>query len=151
MAHKSYAKLLKKLQELIARGTQVSDVTAGTPSAQIREWINRAEYCLSLLEDKIPTAVADFQRLRRSFEFKAEDNEEYITSESAYRPEGADVLLDFNFECLGEAVNILKFAATKLQLEVHSQPGELSEEGLGKALRAARLRAGHSQRVAARK
>jgi DNA-binding transcriptional regulator YiaG len=59
------------------------------------------------------------------------------------------VLLDFRFEHLARANVILKFAATKLEIEGHSVPGDPSDEGLGEELRAARVRAGHSQRAAA--
>jgi DNA-binding transcriptional regulator YiaG len=148
---KSYSQLLKLIEDLIARGTKVSDASAGTPPAQIHDWVSRSEYCLSLLEDKIPTAVSDFRRTRQSFEFKVDIDDEASTSASAYRPEGADVLLDFSFEHLGQANNILKFAATKLEIEGHPLPVDLSDEVLGKELRAARRRAGHSQRVAAEK
>jgi DNA-binding XRE family transcriptional regulator len=148
---KSYVQLLKRIEDLIARGTKVSDASAGTPSAQIHDWVIEAEDCLSLLEDKIPTALSDFRRLRQSFEFKVDVDEEAFSSASAYRPEGADVLLDFSFEHLKRANDILKFAATKLGIEGHSLPGDPSDEGLGEELRAARRRAGHSQRVAAEK
>jgi DNA-binding XRE family transcriptional regulator len=148
---KSYAQLLKLIEDLIARGTKVSDPSAGTASAQIHDWVSKVECCLSLLEDKIPTALSDFRRIRQSFEFKVDDWEEASSSASAYRPEGADVLLDFNFKHLGRANNILKFAATKLEIEGYSLPGDHSDEGLGKELRAARVRAGHSQRDAAEK
>jgi DNA-binding XRE family transcriptional regulator len=109
------------------------------------------EYCLSLLEDKIPTALSEFRRIRQSFEFKVDDEKEAFSSASAYRPEGANVLLDFRFDRLGRANNILKLAATKLEIEGHSLPGDPSDEGLGEELRAARRRAGHSQRDAAEK
>jgi DNA-binding transcriptional regulator YiaG len=148
---KSYAQLLKQIDDLIARGTKVSDASAGTPSAQIHDWVSRAEYCLSLLEDKIPTALSEFRRIRQSFEFNVDDDEEAFSSASAYRPEGGDVLLDFSFEHPGQANDILKFAATKLEIEGHSLPGDPSDKGLGEELRAARLRAGHSQREAADK
>lgn len=149
MSGKSYAQLLKLIQDLIATGTKVSDASAGTPSPQIREWVNRADYCLSLLEDKIPTALSEFRRIRRSFEFKVGDDKEAFSSASAYRPDGSDVLLDFSFEHLMRANDILKFAATKLEVEGHSLAGDFSDERLGEHLRAARLRAGHSQRDAA--
>jgi DNA-binding transcriptional regulator YiaG len=146
---KSYAQLLKLIKDLIARGTKVSDASAGTPSAQIHDWVSKVEYCLSLLEDKIPTALSEFRRIRQRFEFKVDDEKEALSSASAYRPDGADVLLDFSFEHLGQANDILKFAATKLEIEGHSLPGDPSDEGIGEELRAARLRAGLSQRKAA--
>lgn len=149
MSVNSYAQLLKMIEDLIDRGTRVSDPSAGTPSAQILDWVSRVEYCLSLLEDKIPTALSEFRRIRQSFEFKVDDGEEAFSSASAYRPEGADVLLDFSFEYLERANNILRVAATKLEIEGHSSPGDPPDEGLGKELRAARVRAGHSQRYAA--
>ncbi len=149
MSGKSYAQLLKLIEDLIARGTKVSDASAGTPWAQIHDWVSRVEDCLSLLEDKLPTALSEFRRIRQSFEFKVDNEKEAFSSASAYRPEGADVLLDFSFEHLGRANNILKIAATKLEIEGHSLPGDPSDEGLGEELRAARLRAGHSQRHAA--
>jgi len=147
---KSYV-LLKRIEDLIARGTKVSDVSAGTPSAQIHDWVDRADSCLRLLEDD-PTSLSDFRRIRQSFEFKVDVDEEAFSA-SAYRPEGADVLLDFSFEHLRRANNILKFAATKLKLEIegHSLSSEIPYERLGKELRAARVLAGHSQRVAAEK
>src|SRR5438067_8646772 len=100
---KSYAQLLKLIQDLIATGTKISDATAGTPAIQIHHWISRAEYCLSLLEDKIPTALSDFRRIRQSFEFKVGEDEEPYSSESAYTPKDSDVLLDFSFEHLKRA------------------------------------------------
>lgn len=148
---KSYAQLLKEIQDLIVTGTKVSDVNAGTPSAQILQWVSKAGYCLSLLEDKIPTAFSDFRHIRQSLEFKVDEEEEGSGSASAYRPEDTDVLLDFNFEHLKRANDILKFAATKLEIERHPLTGDPSDERLGDQLRAARLRAGHSQRVAADK
>lgn len=149
MSGKSYAQLLKLIEDLIARGAKVSDPNAGTPSAQVLNWISTVEYCLSLLEDKIPTAHSDFRRIRQSFEFKVDDSKEAFSSASAYRPEGAEVLLDFSFEHLARANDILKLAAIKLEIEGHSLSRDSSDEGLGKELRAARLRAGHSQRDAA--
>jgi hypothetical protein len=100
---KSYAQLLKTIEDVIATGTKVSDTSAGTPSAQIHEWVNRADHCLSLLEDKIPTALSEFRRIRQSFESKVNDEEEAFSSASAYRPKGADVLQDFSFEHLRRA------------------------------------------------
>jgi DNA-binding transcriptional regulator YiaG len=146
---KSYAQLLKLIQDLIATGTKISDASAGTPSAQIHQWVTKVEYCLSLLEDKIPTAFSEFRHMRQSFEFKVGEDEEGSGSASAYRPEGTDVLLDFSFEHLKRANDILKFAATKLEIEGHPLAGDPSDERLGQELRAARRRAGHSQRDAA--
>jgi hypothetical protein len=122
---RSYAQLYQRLQDLIARGTKVADGLAGTPGAQIHDWINEAENCLLLLEDKMPTLLSDFRRIP-SFEFKVDDDRkvdydaeadddhevdddrEVLRSESAYRPhrtnprtgrtEVADVLVDFKFE-----------------------------------------------------
>ncbi|MDT8071034.1 MAG: helix-turn-helix transcriptional regulator [Terriglobia bacterium] len=149
MSGKSYAQLLKEIEHLIAAGSKISDGSAGTSSAQIHDWIGRAEYCLSLLEDKIPAAVSEFRRIRQGFEFKVDDYEEASSSASAYRPDGTDVLLDFRFEHLARANDILRFAAKKLEIEGHSSPDVLSDESLREELRAARLRAGHSQRKAA--
>ena len=87
--------------------------------------------------------------MRQSLEFKVDEEEEGSGSASAYRPKDADVLLDFNFEHLKRANDILKFAATKLEIEQHSLTGAPLDERLGGELRAARLRAGHSQREAA--
>ena len=87
--------------------------------------------------------------MRQSLEFKVDEEEEGSGSESAYRPKGADVLLDFNFEHLKRANDILKFAATKIEIEQHPLTGDPSDERLGEELRAARRRAGHSQRDAA--
>jgi DNA-binding transcriptional regulator YiaG len=140
---------LKAIQDLIATGTKVSDANAGTPSAQIHQWVSKAGSCLSLLEDKIPTAFAEFRHLRQSLEFKLDEEEEGSGSASAYRPKGTDVLVDFNFEHLKRANDILKFAATKLEIERHLLTGDPSDERLGEELRAARHRAGHSQRDAA--
>jgi DNA-binding XRE family transcriptional regulator len=151
MSGKSYAELLKAIQDLIATGAKISDASAGAPSAQIHQWVSKAAYCLSLLEDKIPTAVSDFRNIRQSFEFKVDDDKEALTSASAYRDGESDVLLDFSFEHLKQANDILKFAATKLEIEGHHLPGSPSDEGLGEELRAARLRAGHTQRDAAEK
>ena len=149
MSGTSYAELLKVIQDLIATGTKVSDASAGTPSDQIHKWLSKAEYCLSLLEDKMPTAFSEFRHMRQSLEFKVDEEEEGSGSGSAYRPKGTDVLLDFNFEHLKRANDILKFAATKLEIEQHSLTGAPLDERLGGELRAARLRAGHSQREAA--
>jgi DNA-binding transcriptional regulator YiaG len=148
---KSYAQLLKTIEDLIATGTKVSDESAGTPSAQIHEWVSEAQICLSLLEDKVPTALSDFRRIRQSFEFKVDEEEEASSSASAYRPKGADVLQDFSFEHLARANEILKSAATKLEIEIegHSLSNDISAERLGKELRAARDRAGHTQWEAA--
>src|SRR5204862_1186372 len=85
----------------------------------------------------------------QSLEFKVDEEEEGSGSASAYRPKDADVLLDFNFENLKRANDILKFAATKLEIERHPLTGDTSAELLGEELRAARRRAGHSQRDAA--
>lgn len=87
--------------------------------------------------------------MRQSLEFKVDEEEEGSSSASAYRPKGTDVLLDFNFEHLKRANDILKFAATKLEIERHPLTGDPSDERLGEELRAARRRAGHSQRDAA--
>jgi DNA-binding transcriptional regulator YiaG len=146
---KSYAQLLKLIEDLIARGTKVSDPNAATRSAEILDWTSRVEYCLSLLEDKIPTALSDFRRIRQGFEFKVDEEGDDSSSASAYRPAGSDVLLDFSFEHLGQANSILKLAATKLEIEGHSVPDDPSDKELGEDLHAARLRAGHSQRDAA--
>jgi DNA-binding transcriptional regulator YiaG len=148
---KSYAQLLKVIQDLIATGNKISDPTAGTPSAEIRDWVSKAGHCLLFLEDKLPTPLSDFRHLRQSFEFKVAADEEDFSSKSAYRPEGSDVLLDFSFEHLKRANDILKFAATKLEIEGHLALGNPSDERLGEELHAARLRAGHSQRDAAEK
>jgi DNA-binding XRE family transcriptional regulator len=144
MSGKSYAQLLKLIEGLITTGARLSDPSTGTPSAKIHHWIKNAEDCLSLLEEKIPTEVSEFRRLRQKFEFKVEDYEEDSVSASAYRPEGTDVLLDFSFEHLKQATDILKLAAKKL-------PSDPSDEKLGEKLRAARLLAGHTQREAAEK
>jgi hypothetical protein len=148
---KSYAQLLKRIEDLIARGTKVSDASAGTPSAQIHDWVSRVENCLSLLEDKIPTALSEFRRIRQSFESKVNEEKEASSSASAYRPEGTDTLLDFKFEHLARANDILRLAATKLEIEIegHSLSNDISAERLGKELRAARRRAGHTQWKAA--
>jgi DNA-binding XRE family transcriptional regulator len=151
MPIKSYAELLKVIQDLIATGNKIADPTAGTPWAEIHVWVSKVGQCLLLLEDKLPTPLSDFRHLRQSFEFKVDDEEESSASASAYRPKGTDVLLDFNFENLKRANEILKFAAAKLKMEGPSSPGDPSSEGLGEELRAARLRAGHSQRDAAEK
>jgi hypothetical protein len=157
----TYAQLHQRLQDLIARGAKVADATAGTPAAQIHDWINKAQLCLLLLEDKMPTLLADFRRMQPNFEFKVDEDEEAGSSNSAYRPswidqrtglkDGADVLLDFRFDLLDQANGILKLAATKLEMEGHSLPGNFSDERLGEELLAARKRAGHSLRQAATK
>jgi DNA-binding transcriptional regulator YiaG len=147
---KSYEQLLKRIQDLIVKGNKISDANAGIPSVEIHEWASAAEYCVLLLEDRLPTAVSDFRRIREGFEFKVTEEEEASSSASAYRHEGSDVLLDFSFEHLKRANDVLKFAATKLELEGHSLTGDSSNKGLGELLRAARLRAGHSQQAAAR-
>jgi DNA-binding XRE family transcriptional regulator len=156
----SYTQLHQRLQTLITLGTKVADAGAGTPAAQIHQWIDEAQDCLLLLEDKIPTALSDFRGVGQRFEFRVDDDDEDSSSESAYRPDGADVLWDFRFEYLGQANDILKLAATKLEMEGHSVPGaepfpESSgaagnppDEKLGEELRAARKRAGESQEVA---
>jgi DNA-binding transcriptional regulator YiaG len=144
---KSYPQLLKVIQDLIATGNKISDPTAGTPSAEIHIWVSKVGQCLLLLEDKLPTPLSDFQHLRQSFEFKVDDDEEASSSASAYRPDRSDVLLDFSFEHLRRANDILKFAATKLEIEGHLP--QANPETLGEELRAARRSAGHSQRDAA--
>jgi DNA-binding transcriptional regulator YiaG len=151
VSDKSYARLHKRLQELIAIGKKVANITAGTPEAQIHKWIKEAEECLSLLEDK--TALSDFRHIQQRSEFQVDDGDEDSSSLGAYRPSwidqrtglmhGADVLLDFRFDQLAKANDILKSAATKLEMEGHSLPT------LGEELRAARLRAGHTQQEAA--
>lgn len=117
MSGRSYAQLHQRLQDLIAQGANVAAAEAGTPAAEIHEWMNAVHYCLALIEDKIPTALSDFRHLRNNFEFRVNEDEEPGSSESAYRPDGADVLLDFRFEYIEQANNILKFAATKLEIE----------------------------------
>jgi DNA-binding XRE family transcriptional regulator len=151
MFGKSYAQLLKLIEDLIATGATVSDPSAGTPSAEIHQWIENAEDCLSLLEDNNPKVVSEFRRLRQKFEFKIEDDEGDPGSASAYRPKGTDVLLDFSFEHLKQANKVLKLAAKKLEIEGDFVPSDPSDEQLGEELRAARRRAGHSQREAAEK
>src|SRR5437879_11883125 len=77
---KSYAQLLKVIQDLIATGNKISDRTAGTPSAEIRDWVSKAAHCLLLLEDTLPTPVSDFRHLRQSFKFKVATDEEESSS-----------------------------------------------------------------------
>lgn len=151
MPSKTYEHLHARLTDLIAEGEKIADEASGTPADGIHEWVNRAGYCLGLLEDKIPTAVAEFRNLRANFEFTVADEDQDTMSPSGYRDDEADVLRDFNFEVLKQANNILRFAATKLEMEGHSLPAAPSDEQLGEALRAARIRAGHSQRDAGKK
>lgn len=127
---------------------------------EIHNWISAAQYCLGLLEDRIPSAVADFRRLREVLEFPVPDGEEDASSKSAYVPEVVDrdtgipmdagVLLDFRFDHLAQMNHILRFAANKIEIEGLPEsdvcPGE---EPIGKRLLAARLRAGHTQDEAA--
>jgi DNA-binding transcriptional regulator YiaG len=99
-----------------------------------------------------------------------DDDDEAVSSDSAYGPlsanpltgltEVADVMLDFRFEYLRQANGILMVAAAKLEIEGHSRSGaeistksaaNPSDEKLREELRAARKRAGHSQRQAAEK
>jgi DNA-binding XRE family transcriptional regulator len=155
------ARLHQQLKYLIARGTKVSNPMAGMQAARIRKWMREAEECLALLEDK--TSLLAFQSIKHSqghftppLEFKVADDDESSSSKSAYRPswidqhtglkDGADVLLDFRFDLLAKANEILKAAAAKLEKEGHS-----SSPTLGEQLRAARAKAGHSQRIAAEK
>ncbi len=87
MSDKSYAQLHQRLQDLIARGTKVAHAGACTPAVEIHDWINRAQYCIALLEDRIPTAVTDFRRVLQSVEFKVnEGDDKAINSKSAFRP-----------------------------------------------------------------
>lgn len=154
MSGRSYPQLYQQLQDLIARGTKVADATAGTPAAEIHDWIKEAQYCLALLEDKIPSALSDFKRLRENFEFKVDEDGDIPASASAYNPRqtdpstgqnyDVDVLLDFRFENLAEATAILTFAARKIEMDGQSLPA------LGQELREARRRAGHGQREAAK-
>jgi DNA-binding XRE family transcriptional regulator len=160
VSHKTYAQLHQRLQELIARGTKVADAGAGTPAAEIHEWISGAQYCLALLEDKIPTALADFRRIRESVEFQVREGEEAFSSKSAYNPETtnpytgeaerADVLLDFRFDYLGQINQIMRFAATKIEIGgLALSAAHPDDESLGKRLRDARKRAGQTQEEAA--
>jgi hypothetical protein len=142
-----YAELHKRIQDLIVRGKKVANAKAGTPAARIHRWIRDAVECLSRLEDE--TALSDFRHIQQSqgrftppFEFKVDDDDKADCSRSAYRHDEADVLLDFRFDQLAKANDILKSAATKLEMEGHSLPT------LGQELRIARARAGHSQREA---
>lgn len=75
---------------------------------------------MGLLEDKIPTAVSDFRRFLNGSEFKIDDEDDH--SASAYRLDEIDVLIDFNFELLRRANNVVRFAARKLEMEGHSLP-----------------------------
>ncbi len=122
MSGKSYAQLHQRLQDLINQGTKVADSATETPAAQIHQWSREAEACLLLVQGLIPTALAEFRLVRQSFEFKVHDDDEGSSSESAYRPEGADVLLDFRFGYLARANEILKLAATALEIEGHLLP-----------------------------
>jgi DNA-binding XRE family transcriptional regulator len=156
---KSYAHLYQRLQDLIAQGAKVADAEAGTPATEIHQWISGGRYCLGFLEDKIPTAVADFHRIRGCVEFKVNDGEEAFSSKSAYEHvvtnpdtgEGiAGVLLDFRFDYLGQLNGILTFAATKIEIEKLVLSGaNQDDEAIGKRLRAARKRAGQTQEQAA--
>ena len=155
MSGKNYAKLHQRIQGLIARGNKIK---AGTPATRIHEWIEAAEECLSLLEDK--ASLSAFQEIQHSqgrftppFEIKVDDDDEAVFSDSAYRPqlidprtgEGiADVLLDFRFDLLKQANHVLKLAAVKLEIEGHSLPT------LGEQLRAARALTGDTQRFVAK-
>lgn len=157
---KSYAQLYQRLQDLIAQGAKVADAGAGTPATEIHQWIIGAHNCLALLEDRIPTALADFRRIRECVEFKVNEGEEALSSKSAYEPEVtnpdtgevgiADVLLDFRFDCLGQLNDILKFAATKIEIEELTLSSvHRDDEPIGKRLLDARNRAGHTQEEAA--
>lgn len=117
MPGKSYSRLYIKLQEVITRGASVADRTAGMRWIEIHDWLNQGRYCLAFVEDRIPTAVSDFDHIRRNVEYKFDGNREDDSSDSAHRIEGTDILLDFNFELLQKALDILRFASTKLEME----------------------------------
>jgi len=120
LSSKTYEHLHARLTDLISEGEKIADRASGTPAAAIHEWASAAEYYLGFLEDKVPAAVSEFRRLRKNFEFRVEDDEESTMSPSGYRHERADVLLDFDFEMLNRANEILRFAVTKLEMEGHS-------------------------------
>jgi DNA-binding XRE family transcriptional regulator len=135
----------------------VADAEAGTPAADIHKWLSEADYCLLFLEDRMPTPISNFRRLRQNCERKVANPErkfpdrdwerkvthdELPASKSAYTPDEIDGLVDFRFGNLEQINGILKFAATKLEIEGLSVPK------LGQELYAARQRAGHSQREA---
>lgn len=147
MSSRSYVPLFRQLKDLIARSVNVCDSDAGTKATQINEWVTEAHGCLVLLEDKMPTALADFRRIRAKLEFRVDEDAEHLASRSAYRPEwideltgrteGADVLLDFDFGRLEQLARILKLAAKKLELEGYSisedrlLPGEPTNASVG--------------------
>ncbi|HEX3821677.1 MAG TPA: hypothetical protein VHW45_15190, partial [Candidatus Sulfotelmatobacter sp.] len=116
MSGKSYPQLHQRIRDLIAQGSKVCDEEAGTRGAQIHQWLSESRYCLAFLDDKIPTALSDFQRVRQDCVFKLADDEEALASESAYRDDG-DVLWDFRFEKLQQALGILNLASRKLEME----------------------------------
>ena len=135
MSSNSYKHLREQLQDLIAKGKEISSREAGSQSEQIHEWVERAHDCLSLLETHVPTALSDFRKLREAFEFKVQVGEEYDCSNSAYNPSWidpvtgvqcwADVLIDFRFDRLAHANKLLVLAAAKLELDgysIHSTP-----------------------------
>jgi hypothetical protein len=120
-----YRQLHRQIQDLI---TNVPDERTGTPPEQIYDWKSEAQDCLSLLEDKMPTALSDFRGIWPGFEFIVDDDPGACPSKSAYRPtwinpltgaaEGTmEELVDFRFKYLVQASGLLKRAVRKLEFE----------------------------------
>ena len=144
-----YQRLHERIRDLAAQGHKVSDPEAGTRAARIHKWITEAEECLALFEDQ--TFLSGFRVLQKSqgrfsppFQRIVNDEEADSCGLSAYRVGEADVLVDFRFDLLAKVNDVLKAAATKLEIAGHSLPT------LREQLKEARDRAGHSQRTAAK-
>jgi hypothetical protein len=136
------------LRDLISRGADVANPDAGTPADQIHQWIEEVDQLLFLLKDQFPTARSAFQQLRVHLEYMVDEEAEAQSSDSAYRPDEADVLFDFRFDYLGQTTTILRRVAAKLKAEGDT-PRYVSAREFGERLRQARRLAYQSQREAA--
>jgi DNA-binding XRE family transcriptional regulator len=148
MAGKFYERLHQRLRDLVAQGTKVADPASGTRAARIHKWINEAEEHLKSSADQ--TFLLEFRVLQRSqdsgspaFQRIVNDDEADSHSPSAYWVAEPDAFLDFRFDLLAKVNDLLKAAATKLEIAGHSVPT------LGEQLREAREQAGHTQEEAA--
>ena len=147
MSSRLYSPLYMQLQELIAQSDEVCSRDVGGKAQATRKWIKDAHDCLALLEDQLPTTLADFRRLRAKLAFRVDEDDARRASESAYRPEwideitgqpdGADLLIDFSFPQLQQVADMLKLALRKLKYEGHSvsESPDASQQSLPSELR----------------
>jgi len=141
VSDKNYA-LYLRIRRLNVRGTKVADARTETRGAKIHDWLIAAEDCLLRGKDKLAQELSAFRHILQECEFLVdEDEDETVIRKSAYYPLGERV--DFRFEYLEQANDILRRAAEKLE--------NPSDKKLREELYAARHRAGHSQREAALK